>query len=24
VYYDNVKKFKKRAIPTYVYGFHKV
>jgi len=24
VYYDNVKKFKKNAIPTYVYGFHKV
>ena len=24
VYYDNVKKFQKHAIPTYVYGFHKV
>ncbi len=24
VYYDNVKKFKKHAIPTYVYAFHKL
>jgi hypothetical protein len=24
VYYDNVKKFKKHAIPTYVFGFHKL
>ncbi len=24
VYFDNVKKFVKRAIPTYVYAFHKV
>lgn len=24
VYFDNVKKFLKRAIPTYIYGFHKV
>lgn len=24
VYYDNVKRFQKHAIPTYVYGFHKV
>lgn len=24
VFYDNVKKFKKNAIPTYIYGFHKV
>jgi hypothetical protein len=24
VFYDNVKKFSKNAIPTYVYGFHKV
>jgi hypothetical protein len=24
VYYDNVKKFKKNAFPTYIYEFHKV
>jgi hypothetical protein len=24
VFYDNVKKFTKNAIPTYIYGFHKV
>ncbi len=24
VYFDNVKKFNKHAIPTYVYGFHKL
>ena len=24
VFFDDVKKFSKRAIPTYVYGFHKV
>ena len=24
VFFDNVKKFSKRAIPTYVYAFHKV
>jgi hypothetical protein len=24
VYFDNVKKFEKKAIPTYAYGFHKV
>jgi hypothetical protein len=24
VFYDNVKKFSKNAIPTYIYGFHKV
>jgi hypothetical protein len=24
VFFDNVEKFSKRAIPTYVYGFHKV